>query len=630
MSATKLSAKRRATLLAIVETFAPPDARVDRVTDLAVEAIESLSRQRRQEMELMLSLLAVPMRMARGRREAALAWLADAPAAKLRSGFAALKRLALFLAYAESEQLSENPTWSRIGYPGPRSDRTVVEMLPPLSYAVPDEIVEADVVVIGSGAGGGVAAATLARAGKRVVVIEAGGAYAAQDFSQRELAIADLYLQRGLAATKDVGISILAGATLGGGTTVNWCTSFRLPERIATEWSTRSGMPCIEAALAPHYAALEAELEIAPSSQHNANNAVISRGAEKLGLMSGTMPRNAGGCGDGCGYCGFGCAYGRKRSTLRAHLPEVVARGGAIYANARVERIVSSGGRAQGVLAEQRARDGAVRRFSVKADVVICAAGALRTPGLLARGGVIHPLLGKRLFLHPVAGAMAAFDHPIEAWRGPMQTAYSDAFSYQDANYGTKVEVAPTHPGLAALALPWRDATAHANLMNEARNAATLIALTRDRDPGSVSLDDEATIRYAVSAYDAKHMLRGLVGLFEIAFAAGATRVQTLHNRPIAIERTEWNGRRRAELESAVRRIGVAPNRQILFSAHQMGTAPMGSTAATSVVDPDGRVRGYDNLYVADASLFPQSSGANPMLTIMALARRVASGIAAA
>jgi choline dehydrogenase-like flavoprotein len=630
MNAKSLSAARRATLHTVIDSFAPPDARSERVTQLAAEAIESLSPQRRAELELLLTLLALPMKLPPPQRARLLAWLADAPAVKLRSGFAALKRLTLFLSYAESEPGSENPTWARLGYPGPRRDRTVLERLPPLSSASEGETVEADVVVIGSGAGGGVAAAVFARAGKRVVVLEAGAAYAAQDFSQRELSIADLYLERGLAATKDVGVSILAGATLGGGTTVNWCTSFRLPQRIADEWGAQSGIPELGTELAPHYAAIEDELGIAPAPVHNANNAVIVDGAQALGLHAGAMPRNAAECGDGCGYCGFGCAYAKKRSTLRAYLPDVVARGGAIYAGARVERILLDQKRAAGVVALQTNGVGEARRFRVRAGIVICAAGALRTPGLLARSGIMHRLLGRRLFLHPVAGSMATFERPIEAWRGAMQTAFSDAYNYRDGNYGAKIEVAPTHPGLGALAIPWQSAATHAQAMDRTRSAATLIALTRDRDPGSISLDDEATIRYALSPFDAGHLLAGLVGLFDIAFAAGAVRAQTLHNRPIVIERAAWNAAKRAELEAAVRRIGVAPNRQILFSAHQMGTAPMSALAASGVVDPSGRVWGYDNLYVADTSAFPQSSGVNPMLTVMAMARRVATAAAGA
>ena len=191
-------------------------------------------------------------------------------------------------------------------------------------------------------------------------------------------------------------------------------------------------------------------------------------------------------------------------------------------------------------------------------------------------------------------------------------------------NYGAKIEVAPTHPGMAALALPWVNRASHAELMSRFRNAATMFALTRDRDPGSIDLDHEGSIRYRLSSHDGENLLAGLSGLFDLGFAAGALRMMTLHAKPIEIERSQWGRSQSDTLAARLRRRGIAPNRQILFSAHQMGTAAMGSERQRSVVDPSGRVWDYENLLVADASIFPQSSGVNPMLTIMAMASRIA------
>ena len=620
-----MNGPRRSTLHNVVETFAPPDARMERVADLAAQAIDALSPARHAEFGQLLDLLALPMRLPAGLRAGVLKSFADSPVPKLRTGFAALKRLTLFLAYAESEPGSGNPLWPRLGYPGPRSDVAHDDVIVPLSEGREGERVAADVLVIGSGAGGGIAASVFARAGKRVVVLEAGGAYDARSFTQRELSLADLYLERGLASNKDLSLVVLAGATLGGGTAINWCTSFRLAERVADEWQRESGIAALGSELDEHYGAVESELGIVPLERHNANNAVIADGCAALGKHAGAMPRNAPrDCGAGCGYCGLGCSYAKKRSTARVYLPQV-ARNGAIYAAARVERIVLEGARAKGALVAQTLPSGEVRRFSVEADTVVVSAGSLRTPGLLARSGVTHPLLGKRLYVHPVASIAAVFPHDVVPWEGPMQSAYSDAYNYLHDNYGAKIEAAPAHPGLSALALPWRNRTDHATLMQDARRTAVLIAVTRDRDPGSISLDDEATIAYRVSPFDGEHLLSGIVGMVDIAFAAGAERVSTLHNAPIELQRETWNAARREAFDAELRRIGFAPNRQPFFSAHQMGTAAMGSDPRSSVVDPQGRVWGYDNLLVADASLFPQSSGVNPMLTIFAMARRVAT-----
>jgi choline dehydrogenase-like flavoprotein len=626
--------RRRTTLRSVVATFAPADARLERVTALAAEALDSVTPKRRAEAYALLDLLDLPMRLNDDSRTGVLKLFALSPVPKLRTAFATLKRLALFLAYAESAPGDENPTWARIGYPGPRGDGGFDDVALPYATARAGQRIEADVVVIGSGAGGGVAAAAFARAGKRVVVLEAGGAYDARTFTQREISTADLYLDRGLTASEDLGVAILAGATVGGGTTVNWCTSFRLAGPIAAEWEAESGIEGLGAQLAPHYAFLESLLGTAPVASHNANNRKILEGARALGLHADAMPRNApADCGDGCGYCGYGCAYGKKRSTPRAFLPEIAAHGGALYANAHAVKVELSGARASGVVVSQSVAPDDVRAFEVVADTVVVSGGALRTPGILARSGIRHPFLGKRLFLHPVAGCIAEYPEPVDPWIGPMQSAYSDAYNYRGGNYGAKIEVAPTHPGIAALALPWQNRGAHAALMNRARYAATLLALTRDRDPGSIDLDDEAQIRYRVSGFDGDNLLAGLAGLFDLAFASGAVRVGTLHARPLTILKESWTPAFRDAFVEELRDRGVAPNRQIFFSAHQMGTAPMGADPVTSVVDPTGAVWGYENLLVADASLFPQASGVNPMLTIMALASRVAQahgGIAAA
>jgi choline dehydrogenase-like flavoprotein len=185
----------------------------------------------------------------------------------------------------------------------------------------------------------------------------------------------------------------------------------------------------------------------------------------------------------------------------------------------------------------------------------------------------------------------------------------------------------PAHPGLMALSLPWRSRAQHAELMQRARFAAGLIVLTRDRGSGKVSLDGRDDISYRLSPYDARHMLRALAGLTDILFAAGATRVMTLHTNPLALDRAHADAAGRRRFGEAIASRGAGANRLGVFSAHQMGSCRMHRDPRMGVVDERGAVHGLGGVYVADASVFPLASGVNPMLTIMALAHRTASYI---
>ncbi len=499
----------------------------------------------------------------------------------------------------------------------------------PLPIASPvDERIVADAVVIGSGAGGGVAAALLAQAGFSVVVLEAGPAFEEIASHQREVESFDrLYLEAGLCATADLGVSILAGACVGGGTAVNWSTSLRLPPATAAGWSQIIGRAEFAGELADAYDAVESRLGVTAATSHNRNNAVIVDGCTRLGWSWRAIPRNAECVRDGCGYCGFGCAYGTKRSTAVTYLRDAVAAGARVFAGVRVERIrfaSEDGGRrrAIGVDAVETASSRAV---AVDAPLVVVAAGSLRTPGVLARSGIASPHLGKHLHLHPTSAISAQFAERIESWTGVMQSALCDRFAGVAGGFGATIEAAPSHPGLMALASPWNGRDDHATTMTDAAFRASLIALTRDCGEGSIALDAHGDVTYAIDREDARHLAQGLAAAARIALAAGATRVATLHATPLEMTADEAanGGLDRFEAELLRRADARAPI--ALFSAHQMSTARIASDASAGVVDPDGRVYGVDGVLVADASVFPTASGVNPMLTIMALAHRAVS-----
>jgi choline dehydrogenase-like flavoprotein len=636
-----LNRSQETTLAAVVETFVPSDADVAATRELVVTAVNSLPAHRQAKLALVLTLLANPLvalllagrprgfaRLDRPARERALRRLAAL--APLRPAFDAFAHLALFGAYALGDEHGRSAVWDRLGYPGPRADAPANPA--PFPLASHPELVEgragdridADAVVVGSGAGGGVAAALLARAGLRVVVLEAGPAFEPVAARQRESeSFAELYLEAGLSATDDLGVSILAGACVGGGTAVNWSTSLRLPPATARAWSDALGRPEFAAELADAYDAVESRLGVTPATTHNRNNGVIVDGCAKLGWNVRAIPRNAVCDREGCGYCCFGCAYGTKQSTTVTYLRDAVDAGASVYARMRVVRVRVERGAVRGV--EAVGEDG--RTIAVDAPLVVVAAGALRTPGILARSGVQSAHLGRHLHLHPTTALSAEFDAPVDPWLGPMQTALCDRFSASEDGFGATIESAPSHPGLMALALPWTGRDAHAGDMSGARNRAVLIALTRDRGEGSVGLDDRADVTYKIAPDDARRMATGLAGAARIALAAGAVSVATLHADPLRLTAAEATPEGLDAFAQTLAQRAASRAPVALFSAHQMGTARMGATAADGVIDPDGRVYGVEGLLVADASAFPSASGVNPMLTIMALAHRATSAL---
>jgi choline dehydrogenase-like flavoprotein len=641
MTAGVLTDRERALLGEILTTIAPLGVDAPIAHAALCDALERLAPHRLMKLRPLLRLLDGPVlslacigrfspfdRLDQTSRERLLCALADSGIGQMRSGFQALKRLSAFVAYASTDPQGHNPLWPVIDYPGPRTDRPILP--DPVALASPPRgDIEADAVVIGSGAGGGVAAALLAARRKRVVVLEAGPPTPPALQTQREQdAFANYYLESALTSTDDLGIAILAGSCIGGGTTINWTTSLRLSPRIAAQWSGASGGIDFEQSLEPHYDAISGRLDVRTTSNHNRNNGVLCDGCRKLGWPIVEVPRNASDCGDGCGYCGFGCAYGNKRAAPSTYLHDAVAAGASIFATARAERVVVERDRAVGVDAVLTHADGSNERLHVRAPLVVASAGSLRTPSILRRSGVRSPHLGRHLRLHPTTAVFAEFDEKIEPWIGPMQSAMSDRFGDIEDGYGAKFEASPAHPGLMALAASWRSREQHSAVMRRAAYAAALIVLTRDRGEGSVSLEGRDDIRYRVDPWDAKHMLAGLAGLVRVAFAAGANAVSTLHADPISLTPRDADEGGFARFASELEHRGAAPNRIGVFSAHQMGTCRMHRDPSQGVVDGRGKVHGVDGLYVADASVFPLASGVNPMLTIMALAHRIASEIA--
>jgi long-chain-alcohol oxidase len=633
-----LGRRQRRALDAICETFAPrgdgwPSPAELGVAEGVLDGAVLAASDRR--LRRFLSVWDVVATAGRGRfsaltpaeREAVLVRWCDSSIGSRRAVFHALRRAVLSNYYLAPE----NPAWERLGYPGPPgpAEAPVTRPIQPVTVDDDDTVLDCDVCVVGSGAGGGVAAGVLAGAGLDVVVLEAGDYYDDADFDGGELAgFRRLYLHGGGAATDDQSMLLLAGACLGGGTVVNYTTSFPTPGEVRTEWAA-AGVPAFagaeyERSLDAVWARLGVNVN---HSRPSRRDEVFKRGLDTLGWHVDAIPRNVIGCDQGrsCGCCPYGCRLGAKQSTAKTWLADAHAAGARILVRTQARRVLVNAGAARGVEAETL--EGL--RVTVRSRAVVAACGALQTPVLLRRSRLRNPNIGRHLRLHPVVGVAGLFDEEIRPWEGTMQAVYSDQHRDLDDGYGVKYETAAAHPSLPAALLPWRSSAQHAELMAALPRLVGIGVLLRDRGSGEVrpGRDGRPDVRYRLSPYDAAHLRVGIDGAAAILEAAGAHTIVSSHARWVAYRPRRVGDRDRFLRDADA--CGYGPGRCLCVSFHQLGSARMGGSPAGSACDPEGTAWEVRSLVVCDGSTFPTASGVNPMISIAATAHMNASALAA-
>ena len=480
-------------------------------------------------------------------------------------------------------------------------------------------VVAADVVVVGSGAGGAMAARTLARAGLDVIVLEEGRRWTVEEF--RSTHPIDRYagLYRGAGATVALGrpsVVLPVGRAVGGTTVVNSGTCFQPPLAVQRRWRDEFGLGIADPdRLAGHLDDVERTLRVAPVPLNimGRNGRLLLDAAESLGWRAAPIPRNAPGC-EGCCQCAIGCPRNAKSGVHLNALPQACAAGARIISRARVDRVLHQHGRARGVRA--RRPDGTA--LDVLADTVIVAAGATETPGLLWRSGIgMHPRLGRNLALHPATMLAGRFDDNVVAWRGVLQSAAVHEFHESD---GVLIEATSTPPGMGSMVFPGYGAEL-LSWLDRAPQVATFGAMVADRGVGSVSsVRGETLVRYTIDRADIAKLLVALEAMGRLLFAAGA--VEVLTGLPGAPTVTSLPA-----LQDVLRRCN--PRSLHLAAFHPTGTAAAGADEQLCPVDEHGRLRGVDGVWVADASILPSSPEVNPQLSIMALALAVADEVSA-
>ncbi|KAI4314603.1 hypothetical protein L6164_027492 [Bauhinia variegata] len=508
----------------------------------------------------------------------------------------------------------------------------------------PSLVVQCDAVVVGSGSGGGVVAGVLAKAGYKVLVLEKGGYSARNNLSLLEGPTMDqMYLSNGLIATEDMGVFVLAGSTVGGGSTINWSACIQTPQHVCKEWSDHHELELFQSKLYREAMDVVCEKMGVQSdiNDEGFNNAVLRKGCGEMGYPVTNIPRNSP-PDHYCGWCCMGCKDGRKKGTSETWLLDLVKSGnGAILPGCEAIQVLhkSKKGRdrkiASGVAFEFEYK-GAKDICVVESKVTIVACGALCTPALLKRSGLKNENMEKHLRLHPVTMAWGYFpDGPSsdvwpeqqkKSYQGGIMTAMSPVVAeFEKSGYGAVIQTPALHPGMFSILMPWVNGTDIKDRMRKFSRTAHIFALARDQGSGFVK--SPTSISYQMKEVDQENLKKGLEKVLRILAAAGAEEIGTHHHRGRTLKVKEVSYH---EFEKFVKEESSRPLTDLstpLCSAHQMGSCRMGTDPKESVVNEKGETWEVEGLYVADASVFPTALGVNPMVTIQAIAYCTAQSV---
>ncbi|KAJ5893363.1 hypothetical protein N7495_005054 [Penicillium taxi] len=519
------------------------------------------------------------------------------------------------------------------------------------------EIIETDVVVVGSGCGGGVAAKNLAEAGLRVLVVEKAYSYSSKYFPMQPALAGVNMLENAGALTSDDGTTmVVAGSTFGGGGTVNWSASLQTQAYVRREWAEK-GLPFFTSS--EFQGSLDRVCERmgvnTDKIRHNYGNGnVILEGARKLGYSASPVPQNTGHSEHSCGHCTNGCASNGKKGPTESFLVDAAKAGAVFMEGYQVDKVLFErrGDKqiAVGVEGIWRSRDSYLgltdtgstqRKVIIKAQRVIVSGGALQSPLLLLRSGIKNRHIGEHLHLHPCMVGGAVFDEETRPWEGGALTSVISEFENQDGHgHGVKIEALSMMPSWFLPIFPWRNGLDYKLWAAGMGHSTSFITLTRDRDAGRVyadPVDGRVRVEYTVSPFDRRHILEAMIACARVACVTGAKEFHTAYRdlspwiRPDSTDVDINDASLQDWIADLRSKSPLNPERTLFASAHQMSTCRMGTSPESSVVDPTCQVWDREGLYVLDTSVFPSASGVNPMVTNMAIvdwaSRNIALGM---
>lgn len=486
-------------------------------------------------------------------------------------------------------------------------------------------VVDAEVVVVGTGAGGAAIGAQLAEAGVDVVFVEEGGYHPTSSFNP--------YLAESLPRLwRDAGTTVILGKStflyaegrcVGGSTVINGAMTYRTPDDVLEGWVRDLGTQELgPQAMEPWFEMAERDVSAQP--QHPASiggdNRIMSLGSARTGWHHQKNNRNQHQC-VGANNCVLGCATGAKQSTLVSYMPRALAAGARCLTEVRVRGLQIDGGQCTGV--EGRVVDPRTRKLSqrvtVRAKAVVIACGAVQTPHLLLKHRIGRPSrqLGRNFVTHPNVKVLAVYPHDVRGWKGVSQ--WGQVREFHDEGIIFAENMVPS--GAMAAALPahgravWRE-------MQRYNNMVLSGILVEDTSTGVIRRGpfDMALPFYSITQRDLETFLRAVRTLGKMHFEMGAER--------LILPFANLHEVRSIDELRRVNTVNIKIRDVELFTPHLMGTARMGATARSSVVDLQGQVWDLPGCYIADASIFPTAIGVNPQVTIMALALKMGADLA--
>lgn len=483
---------------------------------------------------------------------------------------------------------------------------------------------DADVVIIGTGAGGAAAAYELACRGLAVVMIEEGNYYNRLDFNGR---VQDMIpkLYRSLGVTSAIGnviIPVPIGRNVGGTTTINSGTCMRTPDAVLHAWQDRGIDGLSPEQMAPWFDGVEEMLGVTRAEERYVGEIgnVMRDGARAIGFTQmHPLRRNAPGC-DGQGLCQFGCPTDAKRSTNVSYVPRALERGAFLFTGLRAEQLLHERQQINGLVAHTTKASGKSVRVRFNTSQVIVATGSLLTPLFLQQNGVRNAHLGKHLTLHPCGVVNGVF--------GDRQFANSatipQGFGIADmADQGLMFE-GGTVPLAGHGLFNSFYGDEFVRFCEQYQNTGYFGFMIKDTSEGSVQRGphrDLPLIRYHMNERDFALFKKGVETLAQMFLAAGADEV--------ILPGLRHHQRIRNSEQLARWMHGKRSPRDFLMSAyHPLGTARIAASDRDGVCNSDHQVFGWEGLYVMDGSSVPSSLGANPQVTIMAMAARAAARLA--